>query len=73
MKYILIIGASGSLARYLINELKAATDLHLTLFVRNKKRRSGIELDGFDIVEGDVMDYGVLKNAVEGNNIVYGG
>jgi len=30
-----------------------------------------MDLNGCEVVEGDVMDYSVLKNAVEGQDIVY--
>lgn len=71
MKNIIIIGASGSLARYVIQELQTKSDVHLTLFLRNKKRLSGIGLNGLDIIEGDVMDYSVLKKAIEAKDMVY--
>ena len=71
MKKVLIIGASGSLAKYVINELQSDTEVHLTLFLRSKKRLSGIDSNGFDIVEGDVMDYPTLKDAINGQDIVY--
>jgi len=38
MKKVIIIGASGSLAQYVIDALKQNKDVALTLFVRNKNR-----------------------------------
>lgn len=38
MKNVLILGASGSLAQYVIDELKERDDINFTLFLRNKKR-----------------------------------
>ena len=70
MKKILVIGASGSLAKYVIDTLLKVPDVHLTLLARNKTR---IENDTTDctVVEADVMDYNKLKNAVTGKDIVY--
>lgn len=71
MKNVIVLGASGSLAKYVTKELQAKKEVHLTLFLRNKKRLSGIDLNGLDNVEADVMDYSILKKALEGKNIVY--
>jgi uncharacterized protein YbjT (DUF2867 family) len=71
MKNLIIIGASGSLAAYVIEELQKQKDVHLTLFLRNKNRLHNRNLSNATIVEGDVMDYGVLKNAIKGQDIVY--
>jgi len=40
MKKILIIGATGSLAQYVIEAVKPLENIQLTLFVRNKNRLS---------------------------------
>lgn len=71
MKNVVIIGGNGSLAKCVIKELHAKADLHLTLFLRNKRKLSGIELSGMDIVEGNVMGYNVLKDAIKGKDIIY--
>jgi len=70
MKRVLVIGASGSLAKYVIDTLLNVQDVQLTLLARNK---SGIKSDttGCTVVEADVMDYDKLKNAVAGQDIVY--
>jgi uncharacterized protein YbjT (DUF2867 family) len=69
MKKVLIIGASGSLARLVIDELEQVKDLHLTLFLRNKNKL--LTPTHGTIIEGDVMDYPKLKEAVKGQDIVY--
>jgi nucleoside-diphosphate-sugar epimerase len=70
MKRVLVIGASGSLAKYVIDTLLNVQDVQLTLLARNK---SGIKNDttGCTVVEADVMDYDKLKKAVVGQDIVY--
>lgn len=71
MKNVIIIGASGSLAGYVIEELQKQKDVHLTLFLRNKNRLHNHNLPNTAIVEGDVTDYPVLKDAIQGQDIVY--
>lgn len=70
MKKVLVIGASGSLAKYVIDTLLNVPDVHLTLLARNK---SGISNDTTNctVVEADVMNYNKLKDAVAGQDIVY--
>ena len=71
MKKVIIIGASGSLAEYVTEALFKQSDVHLTLFLRNKKKMQLHKHEGCTIIEGDVMDYATLKSAVEGQDIVY--
>ena len=71
MKKVLIIGASGSLAPYVISALKVLPDAALTLFVRNQKRLAKDSAEHCTIIEGDAMDYQSIKNAVKGQDIVY--
>ncbi|MGE5448483.1 MAG: NAD(P)H-binding protein [Bacteroidales bacterium] len=71
MKKVIIIGAGGSLAGPVIEELQKIKDVSLTLFLRNKSKLSSRLLTEAKIVEGDVMDYVTLKKAIEGQDIVY--
>lgn len=71
MKKVIIIGASGSLAPYVIEALQTQNELKLTLFLRKKARLKQSKIQNCNIVEGDVMDYDVLKNAINGQDIVY--
>jgi uncharacterized protein YbjT (DUF2867 family) len=71
MKKVLIIGASGSLAQYVIEALKALGNIQLTLFLRNKNRLSKSLAEGCTIIEGDAMKYNDLKSAIEGQEIIY--
>jgi uncharacterized protein YbjT (DUF2867 family) len=71
MKKVLIIGASGSLATAVIEELQKHEELQLTLFVRSKKRLRNRNLPNATIVEGDVLDYETVKDAVAGQDVVY--
>lgn len=71
MKNAIIIGASGSLAQIVIEELQKQSDVHLTLFLRNKSRLRNRSLANATIVEGDAMDYLKLKEAIKGQDVVY--
>ncbi len=71
MKNVIILGASGSLAGNVIEELQKINDVHLTLFLRNKNRLDNRNIPNTTIVEGDVMDYPTLKDAIKGQDIVY--
>jgi len=71
MKKILIIGAGGSLAQYVIEAAKQLSDRALTLFVRNRNRLSKSIAEGCNIVEGDVMNFADIKNAIAGQDVVY--
>jgi uncharacterized protein YbjT (DUF2867 family) len=68
MKKVIIIGATGSLASYVIDAIK---DAELTLFLRNKSRLSAKVTIDQKIVEGDAMKYESVKNAIAGHDIVY--
>lgn len=70
MKKVIVIGASGSLAKYVIDTLQNVPNVHLTLLARNKSR---IENDTTNatVVEADVMDFDKLKKAIAGQDIVY--
>lgn len=69
MKKALIIGAGGSLAKYVIEALKELDNVELSLLARNKKSISNQE--NATIIEADAMDYNSIKKAVSGQDIVY--
>jgi uncharacterized protein YbjT (DUF2867 family) len=71
MKKVIVIGATGSLASYVVDELHKLKDVHQTLFVRKKNRLRKSDLPNTTIVEGDVLDYAKLKEAVSGQDILY--
>ena len=71
MKNVIVIGASGSLASVVIEELEKQDDVNLTLFLRNRGRLHKQYSSDVAIIEGDVMDYLKLKEALEGQDIVY--
>jgi uncharacterized protein YbjT (DUF2867 family) len=71
MKKVLIIGATGSLAQYVIEALKGLGNVQLTLFVRNKRRLQESLAESCAVVEGDAMNLDSVKKAVVGQDIIY--
>jgi len=69
MKKVLIIGATGSLATVVIEELKKQADVQLTLFARNTSRLSTAA--NITLKQGDAMIYDHVKDVVSGHDIVY--
>ncbi|MGG9964780.1 NAD(P)H-binding protein [Ferruginibacter sp. SUN106] len=71
MKKVIIIGAAGSLAQYVIESIKGLKNIELTLFVRNKSRLHKSIAENCIVVEGDAMNFSDVKNAVTEQHIVY--
>jgi len=71
MKNVIIIGASGNIARRVTDMLLDRDDVQLTLFVRNAGRLGKKDLSGFRVAEGDVLKYDGLRDAIAGQDIVY--
>lgn len=73
MQNILILGASGSLAKVLIPQLLKNPDNRLTLFVRNPKSVAQFAGENVQIIQGDVLDLQALNSAMRGQDFVYAG
>ena len=71
MKNVIILGASGNIARHVIEILVDKYDVNLTLFLRNKNRLRNKNLSSCRIIEGYVLDLNQMKEAVKGQDIVY--
>ena len=71
MKNVIILGASGNIARHVIGMLETKDDIQLTLFLRNKNRLKNKDVAKSRMIEGDVLDYDQLKAAITGQDIVY--
>ena len=70
-KNILILGAGGKIARQAIDLLLKKKDYHLTLYLRRAKRLSKIHGSNVQVIEGDVLNFKKLKEAMVGQNVVY--
>ena len=71
MKNVIILGASGNIAKHVIDILVKKDDIKLTLFLRNKNRLRNNDISKCRIVEGDVLNYNQLKDAIKEQDIVY--
>jgi uncharacterized protein YbjT (DUF2867 family) len=71
MKNVIILGASGNIAKHVIDILVKKDDINLTLFLRNARRLRNNDVSKYRIVEGDVLNYTQLTEAVKGQDIVY--
>jgi uncharacterized protein YbjT (DUF2867 family) len=71
MKKVIIIGANGGLAKFVIKALQTIPDVELTLFVRNKTKLPKELLESTLVIEGDALKYDDLKAAISGQHIVY--
>ena len=70
-KKVIILGASGNIAKHVIDILVKEDHIHLTLFLRSAKRLKNKDVSKARIIEGDVLNYSQLKEAIKGQDIVY--
>src|ERR687884_713191 len=68
---VLILGANGSVARVVIDVFLKETDVQLTLYLRNSRRLKNINSNRVRVIEGDVLDFEKLKEAMIGQDVVY--
>lgn len=71
MKNVIILGAGGQIARHVIDVLVKEDGVNLTLFLRDKSRLMDRDVSGCRVIEGDVLNYDQLKEAVAGQDVVY--
>lgn len=71
MTNVLILGAAGSLARVTTEYLLKNSHVELTLYLRRSNHLKNPHPERVRIVEGDVMDSGNLKAAMQGQDVVY--
>jgi uncharacterized protein YbjT (DUF2867 family) len=71
MTKTLILGASGQIARHVVDMLAERGDAEMTLFLRDaKKLGRGVPANA-RVIEGDVHDAARLKKAMAGQDVVY--
>ena len=70
MKKVLVLGAGGQIARWVIERLAGEDDLELTLVLRHPKKLHGAPARA-RVVGGDVLDPALLASVVAGQDIVY--
>lgn len=71
MTKVLILGASGQIAQWVVKALASQKKLTQTLLVRNPARLAGNEPAKARVLIGNVLDKKLLRQAVAGQDIVY--
>lgn len=71
MNNILILGASGQIAQWVVAALANRPDTTLTLLLRDPRKLTGREPANAKVVIGNVLDKKLLKSAVAGQDTVY--
>ena len=70
MKKVLVLGAGGQIARWVIGMLGNRDDVKLALFLRHAKKLKNAPKNS-QVVQGDVLDKRQLASVVKGQDIVY--
>ncbi|WP_198972422.1 SDR family oxidoreductase [Xylophilus sp. ASV27] len=71
MRKVLILGASGQIAQWVVKALAGDPDLRQTLLLRDPKKLTGREPANATLTIGSVLDRKLLKSAMAGQDIVY--
>ena len=71
MTKVLVLGAGGQIARWVIEMLAEDKGVELTLYLRHKRKLEGKVPSTATVVEGDVLDRKVLDPAMKGQDVVY--
>jgi uncharacterized protein YbjT (DUF2867 family) len=71
MTNVLILGATGSVARVATDLFLEGTDARLTLYVRSARKLRNVDASRARVVEGDVLDTATLAEAMAGQDVVY--
>jgi uncharacterized protein YbjT (DUF2867 family) len=71
MTNVIILGASGNIAKLVIDILVTKNEINLTLFLRDKKRLRSNNTSGCRIIEGDVLNFNQLRDAIKGQDVLY--
>ncbi|MFC6181784.1 SDR family oxidoreductase [Lactiplantibacillus daowaiensis] len=71
MTKVLILGASGQIARLAEQQFLADTTVDLTLYLRHAQRVSDLKSDRVTIIDGDTTDEAKLTAAMQGQDVVY--
>lgn len=71
MKKVLVLGAGGQIARWVIAMLANDDGIEQTLFLRHVRKLRGKVPGNAHVIEGDVLDREKLDVAMRGQDIVY--
>ncbi|MDE3181417.1 MAG: SDR family oxidoreductase [Acidobacteriota bacterium] len=70
MEKVLVLGAGGQIARWVIEMLANKDDVRLTLFLRHAKKLRNAPANS-QVVQGDVLNREQLNHAMAGQDLVY--
>ena len=68
---VLVLGAGGQIARWVIEMLAGSKDIRMTLYLRHTRKLKDKTPGNANIVEGDVLDRKKLDPAMTGQDVVY--
>ncbi|KHA76011.1 hypothetical protein NC77_26590 [Janthinobacterium lividum] len=71
MKKILILGAGGQVAQWVIRALAGREDIALTLLLRNPGKLPTPVPSNGSVLAGDVLDQPLLRQTMPGHDLVY--
>src|SRR5690349_1215654 len=71
MKNVLVLGAGGQIARWVIEMLANSDEVNLTLYLRHARKLRGGAPRKAQVVKGDVLNMEQLNQAIAGQDIVY--
>lgn len=71
MTHVLVLGAGGQIARWVIEMLKNSRDVELTLFLRHAQSLKQDVPKNAKIIQGDVLKTEQLNQALVGQDLVY--
>jgi uncharacterized protein YbjT (DUF2867 family) len=71
MKKVLVLGAGGQIARWVIEMLASNDKVTLTLFLRHTRKLKATAPKNSHVVQGDVLNKDQLHHAMAGQDIVY--
>ena len=71
MKNVLILGASGQIARWVVQALAGDGSVQQTLLLRDPKKLTGQEPANARVIIGSVLDKKLLRQAMAGQDVVY--
>ncbi len=71
MSNVLILGASGQIAQWVVKALSGHPNLSQTLLLRDPKKLTGQEPANSKVIIGNVLDKKLLNQAMAGQDIVY--
>ena len=72
MKNVLILGATGQIASWVVRGLGQLSGVQQTLLLRDPRKLSGAEPENARVVIGNVLDQELLREVMAGQDIVYG-